>query len=126
MEEQIVTFETAKLAYEKGFDEPCSRVFGLNSDVSHNRGWSTKCTNDRIDFDVHQQISAPTQSLLQKWLREVHNIDITLALVANSYGFYIHNNRNYTNKGENYGISGNTYEQALEKGLQEGLKLIKL
>ena len=63
---------------------------------------------------------------IQKWLREIHSIDITIALIANGYGFYIHKNRDYTNDGDNYGVSGHTYEIALEKGLQEALKLIEI
>jgi hypothetical protein len=48
MEDEIVGFKTATLAYDKGF---------------------------RKDIDNHySNISAPTQSVLQKWLREKHNI----------------------------------------------------
>lgn len=70
-------------------------------------------------------IGVPTQSLAQKWLRDKYGIDITVALVTTGYGFYIHKNRNYTNNGEHYNTLVPTYEEALEDGLKESLKLIE-
>lgn len=131
MKEQIISFETAKSAKEKGFDNKTPHKLRrnyynylgvLNGDVTE----YIKALVDKKDVTPYTTTDAPTQSLLQKWLREVHNIDITISLVANDYGFYIHKDRNYTNKGENYGISGVTYEEALEVGLFEGLKLIEI
>ena len=46
-----------------------------------------------------------------RWFREKYQLDSSIALVANGYGFYIHKNRNYTNKGESYGMYI-TYEEA--------------
>lgn len=59
---------------------------------------------------------------LQKWLREDYEVDITVALVATGYGFYIHKNRNYTNNGEHYDTLVPTYEEALEAALLYVLK----
>ncbi len=94
MIEELISFETAKLAKEKGFNEQCS---------------------------------APTQSLLQKWLREVHNIHVNV-----SYGLTFTFKINGDLKGNDYVDYSNieeywsrTYEEALEKGLIEGLKLIE-
>jgi len=81
--------------------------------------------------------SAPTQSLLQKWLREVHNWNI---IVFNDDGDIEFGNLRYNFELRNVTISFKkrniknivgtyefkTYEEALEKGLQEALKLIKL
>lgn len=61
--EEIVTFEVAKLAREKGFNEKCYHYYQngvLESDECfnhYNKGIVSIC-------------SAPTQSLLQRWLRE--------------------------------------------------------
>jgi len=78
-----------------------------------------------------------TQSLLQKWLREVHNIyvesyhdltsDGTKIQFYTSWGFLQQKDKN-----GNQNVNGwydeydnwKTYEEALEKGLQEALKLI--
>lgn len=79
--------------------------------------------------------SAPTQSLLQKWLREVHEINVFIYCYG--FGYYpTHDNihlptdkvkyvdrRWNTQNSLNLGFE--TYEQALEIGLQEALKLIE-
>jgi len=63
MEESTVSFETAKLDKEKGFNQgrfnyPKYDEEGNVHFIGFNKGYS-----------------APTQSLLQKWLREKHNIE---------------------------------------------------
>lgn len=128
MEEQLISFETAKLAKEKGFilSHPLY-LYDKNGEI----------LNLKKSFDLARQtflldnttILASTQSLLQKWLREVHKINIE---------------SNYLPNVEKYGclyipMSGKTklsdlkyvdkrrfdnYEEALELGLQEALKLI--
>lgn len=121
MEDKLIDFETAKLVKEKGFNVKTRAKYILNIPTQTMQLYP----HYGESFDVEDtDILVPTQSLLQKWLREVHKIDITPSLVGNGYGFYIHKNRQYTNKGESYGFSGHTYELALEAGLQEALKLI--
>lgn len=120
MKEQLISFETAKLAKEKGFTQkgiyPKWRVDGKIL---------VELTNG--DEEYH---SASTQSLLQKWLREEHNIHILM-----NVGMYDGNKQTfYCNVclfGENLykskfrsKTSIYTYEEALEEGLQEALKLI--
>lgn len=58
--------------------------------------------------------------LLQKWLREVHKIDVR---IYRDYRFLIKNKNIATEyyDGKDY----NSYEKALEKGLQKALKIIK-
>lgn len=128
MEDTIIQFEIAKLAKEKGFNYKVRQHYrdGNNYNQELIFGGSLYDMNSLEEQKLWNTnlYSAPTQSLLQRWLREVHNIDITVALVGNGYGFYIHKNRNYTNNGENYGVSGYTYELTLEAALKEALKLI--
>lgn len=76
------------------------------------------------DTELEELMSGFWMYELQKWLREDYEVDITVALVATGYGFYIHKNRNYTNNGEHYDILVPTYEEALEKGLTQSLNLI--
>lgn len=62
-----------------------------------------------------------TQSLLQRWLREKHNIHITINCKRTDLsldGFW------YVVKSLSSKMF-NTYEQALEEGLYKALKLIK-
>ena len=73
--EDYVSFETAKLLKEKGFDEPCHALyhegddkifFGLDVDSYHNTILNVDC------------YACPTLQMTMKWLREAHNIDISV------------------------------------------------
>jgi hypothetical protein len=102
MEEQYITFETAKLAKEKG----CKNSLGLTP----------------LAFDC-------TQTSLQKWLREVHNIHINIKHRPHSQSFCFTITGKYqdVNDGElvnNIFNKYKIYELALEAALQEALKLI--
>ena len=71
IEEAYVSFETAKLLKEKGFDKyplfPCYKEDnGAFIDIP--------TTLDTINYCF---IPAPTLQMAMRWLREVHNIDIT-------------------------------------------------
>ena len=72
--------------------------------------------------------SAPTLSLAQKWLREVHELDIIIFVFDDhTWNYEI---RPFNNKIKIKSIIGNglfkTYELALESGILEALKLIKV
>lgn len=68
--------------------------------------------------------------IIQKWLRETKNIHICVYNCACGYGYEISKADNGTHiasstyKGTNDGGNWDTYEEALEAGLQEALKLI--
>ena len=72
----------------------------------------------------------PTQSLAQKWLRETNNLHISIIRNACGYNYDICKADNGTHmassvyKGTNDGEEWDSYEEALEAGLQEALKLI--
>lgn len=118
MKEEIISFETAKSAKEKGFNEVCNSCYDINGKVYHGM-------NHKNDLGENV-FSAPTQSLLQKWIREVHNIYVNIEYwnaISNNHKYKINYFREINNT-----IFGNfykSYEEALEKGLQEALKLIK-
>ena len=167
MKEQLITFETAKLAKEKDFNilqhsyyfedgefkenslKGTNGYYGEEYEFNlsefnenWNDKWLTKKTGDRC-FGCSKQkgyletFSAPTQSLLQRWLREVHNIyvesyhdltsDGTKIQFYTSWGFLQqkdkNGNRNVNGWYDEYN-DWKTYEEALEIGLQEALKLI--
>lgn len=79
--------------------------------------------------DVYS-ISAPTQSIAQKWLRETKNLHIEIYRSAVGYGYAIVKADNGTwqedddSRGPNDGGLWDTYEEALEAGIREALKLI--
>ncbi|MFA5395487.1 MAG: hypothetical protein WC346_05640 [Methanogenium sp.] len=127
MKEQIVLFQTAKLAKESGFDiiprygnnASLYDKYGNHSYYS-NYGFMNSGLNDKY-------ISAPTQALLQKWIREEHNIEFVIKPFHDSS---IHKTTYVADPihiptGRTSRIARqDSYEEALEKGLQEALNLI--
>ena len=115
MKEELITFETAKLAKEKGFERAIKNTPRYEAD-------GTISTSGFWDYNL----AAPTQSLLQRWLRENMNINV---LVVNYYDKFScvmkttndHHRDGYSIKS----ILTDTYEKALEAGLLEALKMIK-
>lgn len=123
MTEELVTLETAKLLKEKGFNEYCK-------DIINHKGIMME-TIFRTSKDLPKLFySCPTQSVAQKWLRETQNIHICVYNCACGYGYEISKADNGTHiassvyKGPNDGGKWDVYEDALEAGLQEALKLI--
>lgn len=123
MTEELVTLETAKLLKEKDFNEYCK-------DIINHRGIMME-TVFRTSKDLPKLFySCPTQSIAQKWLRETKNIHICIYNCACGYGYEISKADNGTHiassvyEGPNDGGKWDVYEDALEAGLQEALKLI--
>lgn len=118
MQEQLITFETAQLAQEKGFSENVDFCYD-----SEEKNIEDPYVYNVGDLSGDDELYAPTQSLLQKWLREVHNIHIAILpkiLPSNQVKYYSFKGKLKKNFENLY----NTYEEALEIGLQEALKLI--
>lgn len=115
MTEELVTLETAKILIEKGFNE-CRNVVDISN-----------MSNDDLPKRCFLQ---PTQSIAQKWLREIKNLHIEIYRNACGYGYIIVKANNGTwmedddAKGPNDGGNWDTYEEALEAGIRESLKLI--
>lgn len=78
MEDQLISFETAKLAKEKGFEEKTKTWYNF-SGLSVSGEQSQYPSNDKR----FPSYSRPTQSLLQRWLREKHRIDIDISRGGN-------------------------------------------
>ena len=123
MTEELVTLETAVLLKDKGFNEYCENVIDINNML--------RKTLYRINDDLPKSFySCPTQSVAQKWLRETKNIHICVYNCACGYGYEISKADNGTHitssvyEGPNDGGKWDVYEDALEAGLQEALKLI--
>ena len=128
MTEQLINFETAKLAKEKGlpqdsfyFEDYETEVpfYGLDNEL--NKG----------DEDRFGQCKSISQSLLQKWLREKYDIDICIIKEVSIYLFVSYNvlisdscNSKYRDLID-LQVSYTSYEEALEFALIEALKLIQ-
>lgn len=133
--DEIITFETAKLAKALGFNIPTQDRYrkdgGLNQDLQRRFGgvsnWNHECFQD----EYRQYTSAPTQSSLQKWLREEHNIEINInqnITVHVEYYYFVSIVTLAPNKlsleERDLEPFYYSYEEALEAGLWEALKLI--
>lgn len=122
MEDKLVSLETAKLAKKKEFNEICQYYYEiLDKPITLQR---MSCSN----AEGYKQPTAPTQSLLAKWLRERYNIYINI--IYCSWGQFSYSLYDTKLMEEIVWFSGeennfDTYEEALEFGLRNALKLIK-
>jgi hypothetical protein len=147
MQEQVVTFETAKLAKEKDFSKPITKLWGnhyYNYKGELNGGCLeqikefilSKKENREVDAK-YNNIEAPTQSLLQKWLREIHEIIVEIKVGFDiEDGEIVYYYTPFIKRKESIDFvkhsglltsmfeSKDNYEDALEMGLQEALKRI--
>lgn len=140
MEDTLVSYDTALLAKKVGFDEECNSVYNKSLRKETLYYYEGNGTGVIKNSDVQNTSTGfvylctiPTQSLLQKWLREVHNIivipDLGWSEETNFTTFYCFQVYNIKNKKLIQAIiqseiEYNTYEEALEQGLYEALKLI--
>jgi hypothetical protein len=127
MTEELVTLETAKLLKEKGFNEYCKYII-------NDKGLMME-TIFRTSKDLPKLFySCPTQSIAQKWLREIKGVYVWVEPVIGKrwkVSFCDFNvptedsdwMENEINKGNGYPVY-DTYEKALETGILEALKLI--
>ena len=110
--DELVTYEVAKLAKEKGFDG-CSFYVYNNEKIL--LGVKGVVNWHKVEF------VAPTQSLLQRWLREEKGLHITVPFDGNGFWWEIKNLENGVYEfGEALGFD--TYELALEDALKYTLE----
>jgi len=162
MEDTLVSYKVAVLAKAKGFDIPTSKYYlsdnSLNTKFEDSQGsereyyfeaddftenWNKKgwvsdkkggicfgCKLDNINY--FEAYSAPTQSLLQKWLREVPKVHIFIDTIINEKdileGFQgcVHSTSKQKIEWMLEKIAGDTkksetFEEELEKLLEEAL-----
>lgn len=121
--EDYVSFETAKLLKEKGFDWECIGYYVdyEPNDVKYsflgetNSTWESRC------------YSAPTLQMAMKWLRKVHNLVIEPYRTACGYLYTISsipygstkydNSQAFNGDDENSG-QWSTWEKACEDGIK--------
>jgi hypothetical protein len=142
MEDEIVSFETAMLLKEKGFNEPCSYYYEDNElcklGYYHGEGTGFVRNNSPIDgrfLCEKMQCTAPTQSLAQKWLRETRNVTfnanphsndgkiiyvVTIKVISSNKYVDFNVMMDTSNKATMF----DTYEDAIESGLKHCLKSI--
>ncbi len=129
MKDELISFETAKLAKEKGFDEECYNGYfesnGQERIGSHLGSFKNSDWKEGLN-----RYCRSSQSLLQKWLREKHYIHIEISPSSDTdFGVLCGTAEEPSwvrGTGEDEDpLYFKTYEEALEAGLLESLKLIK-
>lgn len=77
MTEDYVSFETAKLLKEKGFDELCRSYWSNNNFLSfEHTKWFVSYDNDSV------YLLRPTLQMAMKWLREEKDVQIEIPIVG--------------------------------------------
>jgi len=124
LEEQLISFETAKLAKEKGFNMHCRNIYGIEGE-----SWYMYENEDFPYNSLNDSLFAPTQSLLQKWIRDKFDIHLQIVICfwsIRKYQYIVHSETCHKKSSQYLGnaIFG-SYEEVLEFGLKKCLKLIK-
>lgn len=136
MTDQLISFETAILAKEKGFKEECAYYYNNKTGILKPFMFddNPKVVSLQDGTNAGLLTITPTQSLLQKWLRELHNMNIVIMTSINQSGkFQMSIEEIIKSFGTDMSdsiyckdIDYDTYEEALEQGLLQALKLIIL
>jgi hypothetical protein len=151
MEEVLVSLEVAETANEKGFRERTRSFYKKGELIIEDK------EHIPYDWDWNSSFigyhSAPTQSLLQKWLREKHKIEVYVLpvfgekcgydsfkrfgwcfeIVKNEPCYFLtwadfcqcHEERTDPDHEDIFHKGYETYEETLENGLKHALSMIK-
>lgn len=132
MRDDVILLDTAKLARDKGFKIPCDARYYWDYKWQLSLMGAVKCTNSSDLKDRGSvSYSAPTQSLIQKWLRDEHKIYVTVSSIEDGESIIF--DYSIKQKAQIFGFSDiqskiqefKTYEEALEAGIIKALNLIK-
>ena len=124
MEEQLIILKTAKLLKNKNFNWKCTHFYTTDDILLSNE----------YKFSTFSCV-APTQSLLQTWIRKKYKISVEVNYktfrVKSSNGWYYsfidikkQSRIGYKENGKDLFSGFNSYEDALEFGLEQALEFI--
>lgn len=137
--DELISIETARLACDKGFNIPVLNCYNENGEIgdidelefiNYNRWPKTFGSNQNL-------YSAPTQSALQKWIRE--NKFLYIEVSRSHLDDYTKNSifncniidgnegikgKNIVVRSKNFNCNFDSYDEALEFGLQHALTLL--
>ena len=134
IEESFVSFDTAKLLKEAGFDVPCRGVYVTDRTGYYEfREYDNKQTKDDLCWNTEDgfqyEYLAPTQALAERWLREVYGLHIFTKIdtvsQTSKYVWYFWIQRVSSATTVDVSPGFNSSEQAMEAGLKEALEIIK-
>ena len=121
--EEICTYEVAKLAKEKGFDVQTFDWYDYTG--NYNKGF---IPHKLHECPRYKEYYAPTQGLLQRWLREEKALYIQITLWEKGWYYdiwafeYYEEEKEYSAKMLNQSSDFVTYELALEDALKYALE----
>lgn len=138
--EDFIEFETAKLARNKGFawrqgflsPGKITYVDGVIPDSGYNRCYNEEkqVIYPKLFNYRNPHYACPTQAVLAKWLRKLHNIHISIEVGHDEdniwYDAYLYK----IEKSYNYDpiivddLTADTHEKAFELGLAQALNLL--
>lgn len=126
----FIPYNLSILAQKKGFNEYCIGYYYKRRDNGEIHGLDTFFIDTNQNIQQWNELEEPTEAILYQqiidWLREKHNILL-------GYGYYPNYNEKFACtlnfiEPKNYikGIvyTGKTYYEALNKAIEESLKLI--
>lgn len=119
MEESYVSFDTAKLLKEAGFDAPCRTFYTRRGEI-----WIDPEPYDQNECKFYY--SRPTQALAARWLCERKMIEVSVAFCRRRKSWYYW--VGYLDCQDEDVIFGFDYasrQYAMEAGLQEALNVLK-
>jgi len=111
--EDYVSFETANLMKEKGFNWNTDKQFNLDKIVGD---------YNITDRSRHPEryLDAPTLQMAMKWLREKHNLGVfpSWSQVFGLYGCRMYYLKKGSQEFYSVGVRYNTYEEACEAAIK--------
>ena len=119
--EEICTYEVCKLAKEKGFNEYVEAFYAEDCNIPHTQGpekWN----------EYKGRYAVPTQSLLQRWLREEKALHIQITLWEKGWYNdiwvfkYYEEEKAYSTRQTHQSTDFDTYELALEDAIKYALE----
>ena len=118
--EDYVSFETAKLLKEKGFDSECDYLY-VNGNIVRAQGGKCNWNRGETIFTDHKnECSAPTLQMVMKWLREAHKIVISIfpilktdTITREDYNYTIYKGKAFVSQ-----TCCVTYEEACETAIK--------
>ena len=129
IEESYVSFDTARMLKEAGFDVPCNSYYELEDGEAVRKDCIRPYDHNGFGDTI---CSRPTLTLAARWLRDKHRLHVSVSIVGLFDGlrditYWAFSIMNVNTALFEY-IDGNrydSYEEALEAGLQKAIKLIK-
>ena len=115
IKEDYVSFETAKLLKEKGFDGGCRARYGSAGSFSYE-----KYEVEASGCEMHNAILAPTIQMAMKWLRKEYNIHIEPRYfpMPNIYRYVIIHSPFTIENIDSHPQYFNSYEEAVEAAIK--------